>query len=276
MDATPPPSPNPEPDNFDLYWDRVIFDSDVNTIIVKPEGGAPLVWSAPSPLGFENLMTLLCSKNVIRYPLRTVLGRPAHVYGLGFYPNDDEGRAEMDAAPYNEHGSELLSRCGLEAEVRGPLIIVHGDAIDPRDMQVEMIDADAETMPEIERDHILKIAPAAEREWAKVEQALDDGLIPAVLDATPTLHRVSWLLRVLFVALDRDIVSHAALQELGAKNPKFHQAAQALWNIQAAHFAGRIEELAPADDEDGTETMFAAVKTPPPPGFSKRYQKVLH
>jgi hypothetical protein len=273
MDApAQPPSPVAEPDEFDVYWDRAIFGGSYDVIIVDPDEAPPMFAEAGAPIGYHNLMQIMKHEQIMRAPVRKLFGRNAHVYMMGYFPSDMEQRAIVDALPYNLAMSELLSRHGFEAEVNGRVVIVVGDAIDCRDTQETMIDADAETMPEIERDHIHSIGPAADAEWKRIETAVGLDLINTKVNSVPSTHHIAWLIRVLMVGLDKDIIGHAALQEVAHKNPILMQAMSALWNVQAAHFTGRFDDA----EEDYSASIYDAPKTPAPAGFSQRHQAVIH
>lgn len=260
--------PTVEVDEFDAYWRDVLRRYSV--VVIDPSQAQPIVVNATAPIGYHNLMTLVGSTNIIRLPLRSIYGLDAHAYSLGFWASDDASRTEFDAAPVNEQGVEIASRHNLEAEVRGRIVIVTADAIDPRDLQPELIEADAETMPEVERDHARVVGPAADAEWAKLVEALEGDMVPSMVTTAPSMDRIAWLTRLILVGIDTDIVAHAAMNELLAKRPVLRQAFAALWHIQAAHFTGQIETLTPDEDMRGPP------RVPKPKGWSERHGQVLH
>ena len=265
--------PQLEDSPFDKYWSELITSGRHHMIIIDPTKSTPMGYEANAPVGYANLMTILGHKTIIRMPLRELYGKPAHIYTRGFYPDDEETRRDYFNLPDNHTASDIMASNNLNAGVKGIAVIVTEEAIDPRDLQAEMIACNADTMPEVERDHLCKIGPEADKEWARLSEALNGKMIPSVLQTAPTMDRVAWLLRTVMAGLDMDIISHAAIQELVAKQPMFRDAMTALNYIQESYFIGRFSETSPPDPDT---SMFRPLLVDKPVGFSDRYQTTVH
>lgn len=268
MEQAPQDMPTLEFDEFDTYWHQRVTDNRYEVILIDPAAERPIVAQATAPLGYHNLVTLLESEHVFRIPIRSLYGQSAHVYTLG-YTDDNESADLYDAAPVNPTATEILDRHDFKAEIRGRLVIVKGDGLDPRDTQQEMIDADAPTMVEIERDHARDIGPAACREWAMIEAAMRGQMVPSLLTEAPSLDRIAWLIRAVLMGIDTDVIAHAAMNEVCEKKPLLAQCVAALWSVQASYFAGVLPEMS-------EEELQGPPRTPKPAGFSERYGKVIH
>lgn len=253
-------------------WEKALFQSP-SALLISRAGVAGFTRHEPTDaLTLEKLTSLIGSPVFVRINVSPVCGQHIIVYADGYVSSDKSSMDRYNSLPANLDASAFLQPLGLGEKLRGTVIILAGNAIHSRDLDITMRASNALTLLECYRDHKGFISEYAEKEWERVEGIYKDGVVPALSSTKPDAAKVAWMLRIMEVGMARDKDMYAAVMEARAKNPLMDNAMSTLAHVAHLYQTGEFEDF----DTTAPLNPHRPTKEPLPAGWSKRYKQVIH
>lgn len=257
---------------LETIWRDALFGSPSALLVIRAGKPGFTRHVTHKDVGYDMLTRILQTPMVARLPVRKAFDQNMIAFAPGVLPHDEAAVAEYKKRPYNEEAERFFEKfTDFEDRVIGDCVILTGEAIAARDHDPALVDANALTLPEIERDHAMWIAPTARQRWFAVQEIVDKAIAPQLMDDRPTAGRVAWLLEIVERGLTKDQDTYAAVQAARARLPELDHAFTALSGIKQAYFANRYEDLMDAPLSEDYEPQ-----KEPTPGFSPRYGQTVH
>jgi len=171
MTSTPMPDPRKTPDaDYRAYWFTYMNNAgDLPAFTVPTDAPHPVPINFPDEEKFyvdmEIVEGAIGTSYFVRVPIPVLFGQPVHLYTIGYAAGDAEQNEKVRSLPLNLHAMRMLTQgARFEGAIHGPLLVVREKGICPRDTAPGMVEQNASTIIEVERDYVNHIGDAASKE----------------------------------------------------------------------------------------------------------------